>query len=103
MSTRLVLCNVPVDGTHTAASLKFYGALLGREMIRSLSTDKEHARFHAPISAGVQLSIGPKLSQHETVTSYFAVPDITAAIRNLEAANGRVVAKPFKLPALGGL
>jgi predicted enzyme related to lactoylglutathione lyase len=102
MSARLVVCNVPVDATHSEATLKFYGTLLGRNLIRSLSADKKAARYHAPTSAGVQLSLGPKISTKETVTCYFAVPDIQVAIRQLEASRGKLLVKPFPLPAIGG-
>jgi predicted enzyme related to lactoylglutathione lyase len=102
MPPRLVLFNVPAEGSHSKATLEFYGTLLGRKMVRSLSKDKDHARYHAPASHGVQISVSPKHSPRETVTCYFAVPDIKAAIKQLEASNGKVVADIFRLPSLGG-
>jgi len=102
MSQRLIFCNVPVEGAHNEAALEFYGRLLGRKLVRSLSTEKEHARYHAPASHGVQLSIGPKHNPHETVTCYFAVSDLKASIKELEAVKGKLVVGNIRLPSLGG-
>lgn len=95
MSGRMIFCHIPTTGEHSEATRKFYGALLGRELIRSLRDDMEE--YHAPGSAGTQLSVGLKRSEHETVACYFAVDNLADAIRHLEAAGGKVVHKPMPL------
>lgn len=95
MSGRMIFCHIPVDASHDEATRKFYGTLLGRDLIRSLRDDVED--YHAPSSAGVQLSVGKRRSAHETVTCYFAVDNLADAIRHLEAAGGKVVVKPLSL------
>src|SRR4051812_13108323 len=95
MSGRLVFCHIPVDGEHSEATRKFYGALLGRDLIRSLRDDVNE--FHAPSSAGVQLPVGEGRSTKETVTCYFAVDNLKDATRQLEAVGGKVVVKPWWL------
>jgi predicted enzyme related to lactoylglutathione lyase len=99
LKAKLVVCNVPTS--NSAAARKFYDTLFGgADFARSLNDKIES--YYRPISEdGLTLAIATRQEAREPVTCYFAVDDLATAVRELEAAGGKVVVKSTPLPISG--
>jgi len=94
---KLVFYDVPASDLENSG--KFYAALLGSELART-PNPKQKGLFH-PLSAdGIDITIHSRRKQDppDIPTAYFAVADLDAAIRELEAAGGKRAYEPTDIP-----
>lgn len=95
---KLIFCNVPT--TNSVAARAFYGALLGNDdFARSLNDTVES--YYQPLQDGLNLNITRRFDSREPITPYFAVDDLDATLKALEAAGGRIAVAPREVPVQG--
>jgi len=93
MPTKLVSISIPSDNLER--SVKFYSALLGHDLARSL-TDVM-VSYHSPISAGVMLTVQPRKAPGEPAI-FLAVDDLAKELDQVTRLGGSVVIRPMALP-----
>jgi predicted enzyme related to lactoylglutathione lyase len=86
---KLIMCNV--SSTDPMRAQRFYATLLGDlEFVRSPNPAVE--QYYTPISDdGIDLTITTRKSDIERVTPYFAVDNLSAAIKELEQLGGTLL------------
>jgi predicted enzyme related to lactoylglutathione lyase len=95
MKSKLIAINVPASD-HTKVS-RFYQTLMGMEPARSYTTEVKS--LHAPLSNdGHFLFISDRNAEDEQIACLFAVDDLNAAKKELEAAGGKVFVDNIKTP-----
>ena len=99
LNAKLVMCSVPTKNSDAAQ--KFYNTLFGGDdFARSLNDQVES--FYRPINQdGLTLTIATRQDEREPITCYFAVDDLNATVRQLEAEGGKLVVNPTDMPASG--
>jgi predicted enzyme related to lactoylglutathione lyase len=99
LNAKLVLCNIPTK--NSTAAQKFYNTLFGgQDFARSLNDKVES--FYRPIHQdGMTLTIAARADAREPITCYFAVDNLDATVKALEAAGGKVVVNTTPLPVSG--
>lgn len=95
MNGKLVLINIAANQPQKAQEL--YADLLGAPFARSLWDHGES--YHGPLSAdGVMVTVNPRHHPQETVTPYFAVDNLDAALTDLKKHGVNVAWGPDDLP-----
>jgi predicted enzyme related to lactoylglutathione lyase len=107
LNAKLVICSVPTK--NSAASQKFYNALLGGDDFARSANEIES--YYRPISQdGVHLTVTARQNDREPITVYFAVDNLDQTVKALEAAGGKLIVnstpmhisgKPEALKAVG--
>jgi predicted enzyme related to lactoylglutathione lyase len=97
--SQLVFCNVPARDT--SPLLKFYATMLGIDP--GTFVHNKHSpvdQYETPVTAsGIDLLITRRYDNREVTTTYWAVPDIKAAIQELtENQGGELVSGPTNMP-----
>jgi predicted enzyme related to lactoylglutathione lyase len=87
---KLVLVNAPTRDSEKSRS--FYGALLGAEFAQGFNPNV--ASWWTPLLRGVDFTITMRYDDRERLTPYFAVENLEAAIKDLEAHGGQCVVPP---------
>lgn len=93
MKARLINCALPCKDL--PVSIKFYEALLGETLGRSLS---EFEAYYAWASAGVKLTVNSPTWKGTAPMLTFAVENLEEARDELEAAGGKILEKEIPLP-----
>jgi predicted enzyme related to lactoylglutathione lyase len=99
LQAKLIICHVPTK--NSTAARKFYNTLFGgQDFARSLNDKIES--YYRPISQdGLTMSIAARSDQREPITCFFAVDNLDDAVRQLEAAGGKIIMNPTPMPVSG--
>ena len=95
---QLVFCNVPARDA--SSLLQFYATLLGIDSGAFVHNENSPIdQYETPIStSGIDLLLTQRSDNREVTTTYWAVPDINAAIDELKNQGGEVVSGPTEMP-----
>jgi len=94
LKKKLVLINVGANNVE--ATVKFYETFFGLTFQRALTT--EAVVYNALIDeGGIDLNIGPRHGAQDSITAYFAVNDLNAAIKEAKAAGSKLLWGPAPL------
>src|SRR5208282_5884246 len=95
LKKKLVLINIGANNVD--ATMKFYETFFGVTFERALV--QQSVVYNATIDeGGVDVNVGPRHSPQDSITAYFAVNDLNAAITEAKAAGSRVIWGPAPLP-----
>ena len=94
LKKKLVLINVGANNVD--ATVRFYETFFGLTFNRALT--QQAVVYNAPIDeGGVDLNVGPRHSAQDSITTYFAVNDLNAAITEAKAAGSKIIWGPAPL------